>query len=161
PELLHRERRVADAVGEVVDDADARVRETELTGEDALAGDRHAHEIGVAGNEADLGLRLEARPDRLPVDAAVVQRYVRVPGPAIGHGAAPCAREAGRLVPFVALGERDAELESDEVVGRELGPEDAVPAHHGDAPHDDAQVAVASDASAEISASRSDGALSP
>src|SRR2546430_8165755 len=64
-------------------------------------------------------------------------------GPAIGHGAAPRAVEAGRLVPVVTLGERDAELESDEVVGRDERPDREVSsqAAHGRQPED----AVATD----------------
>ena len=68
------ERRRAEPVGEVVDDADRRVGEAELAGDDALGGDRHPDQVGVGGDQPDLGRRLEARPDRLPVDAAVAQR---------------------------------------------------------------------------------------
>ncbi len=71
----------ADPVGEVVDDADRRVGEAELAGDDALGGDRHPDHVGVRRDQADLGRGLEARPDRLPVDAAVAHLgRARVPG---------------------------------------------------------------------------------
>ena len=56
-------------------------------------------------------------------------------------GATPV--EAGRLVPGVALGERDAELESDEVVGCDEGPNREVASQAADGRH--AQDAVTTD----------------
>ena len=89
----------------------------------------------MAGDEADLGLGLEPRPDRLPVDAAVMQRDVRVVGPPVGDGATPRRVEAGSLVPFVAVGEREAEVECDEVVGRDEGTDREVTSQAADGRH--------------------------
>ena len=58
-----------DAVGEVVDHAERRVAQPELAGDHALGCDRHPDHVGVRGDQADLGRRLEPRPAGLPVDA--------------------------------------------------------------------------------------------
>src|SRR6201999_1262153 len=62
---------LGEAVGEIVDDADRRVFEAELAGDDALGGEGHPAHVGGGGDQADLGRGLEAGPERLPVDAAV------------------------------------------------------------------------------------------
>ena len=71
-----------DPVGQVVDHADGRVGQPQLAGDDALRGQRHPDQVGVGGDQPDLGRRLEARPVGLPVDAAVAQRpgAARLPG---------------------------------------------------------------------------------
>ena len=66
--------------------------------------------------------RLEARPDRLPVDAAVDQLGLGDLGPRSSRTRAPPAGvEAGDALAAVLIGEREAEVEGDEVVGAEEG----------------------------------------
>ena len=89
------------------------------------AGQRAVLERREQPERLGVGVRHHGRVQQQdgPVRArrAVVQRDVRVRGPAIDHRSTPRAVEAGRLVPFVALRKRDAELQCDEVVGRDEG----------------------------------------
>ncbi len=150
-QVLDVEGLVAGAVGRVVDHAHDRVGKSRLTGEDALAGDRHADDVGVACERSDLGRRLEARTDGLGVDAAVEQISVGVLGPHTQHDVAPRLVEAGHLVAGGVTVERRGDA----------GREEVVRAHHrADGPT--AQTADRCDgqhAVATSSAQRGDGAV--
>ena len=111
----------AEPVGEVVDDADRRVGEAQLAGDDALGGDRHPDHVGVGGDQADLGRGLEARPDRLPVDAAVARRLAA----ARSQAASTSPRQRGSK-PGAEWARASAKIErprceGDEVVGADAG----------------------------------------
>ena len=63
---------VGDAVGEVVDDAERRVAQARLAGDDALRGHRHPDHLGVRRRSSGPRPGVSSRgPARLPVDAAV------------------------------------------------------------------------------------------
>src|SRR6188474_3345398 len=109
------ERTGAEPVGEVVDGADRGIGEAELSGDDALCGDRHSNHVGVRSEQADLRRGLEAGADRLPVDAAVAQR-AGSGWPGGDDLRAPGTVEAGRAVGALVAEDREAEVKGDEVV---------------------------------------------
>jgi len=136
-QLAHVDRLGVEPVGEVVDGADRRVGEAQLGGDDALGGDRHPDQVGVRGDQADLGRRLEAGADRLPVDAAVADLAAARP-PGRNHLRAPGGVEAGRGVGALVGEDRKPQVQGDEVVGADQAADrqrGAQRAHRADRQH--------------------------
>ena len=102
---LDGERRTADAVREVVDDAHAGVVDVELVRGHALGRHRHTDQVGVPRREADLGAGLETGAVRLPVHAAVDDRLACDVAPRVEERGPPSGREPGDNV--LAGGVRD------------------------------------------------------
>ena len=128
------ERRRADPVGEVVDDADRRVGEPELAGDDALGGDRHPDHVGVRGDQPDLGRGLEARARSSASRRR--RRSARRRRRSLPGGQDPLApargRSPGAMWPRASSKVVSAELQGDEVVGADEAADRRAPPQRAD-----------------------------
>src|SRR5215216_5749590 len=93
PELLDRELPLPHPIGQVVDDADGRVRQAELPGDHALGGDRHADHVRMPRDEPDLRAGLESGTDGLPIDTAVANGSGGAPRPGLQYLPPPAGLE--------------------------------------------------------------------
>ena len=84
-------------------------------------GHGHADDVGVGRHQPDLGGRLEPRADRLPVDAPVDEVGLGRLAPDLEDPPAPFGVEPRDPLAAVLVGERQAEVQGDEVVGAEEG----------------------------------------
>jgi len=115
-QLDRRQRLRIDPVRQVVDHADGRVGQSQLAGDDALRGQRHPDQIGVGGDQADLGGRLEARAVGLPVDPTIAQRPRIACLPGGEDLGAPGRVETGHRVAARVVEAADRHLQGDEIV---------------------------------------------
>ena len=98
PELVERERCVAEPVGQVVHHTDRGVGQPDFARQDALGRDGHPHEVRHAAERAHLGPGLEPRAARLRVDPTVDEWGPGGGRPRVTHRRPPRRVEAGHRV---------------------------------------------------------------